>query len=228
MAADQPAGAPPPRAGVGPGPPGELGELSPYERYVVGHLPAGEAEVVIRNHRDEVSRSRAAVEEGKRREAEARFARLKELRDRQNELRRSVRQSVHAAAAESKGKIMSGEFDVKVKKKNGRPREEVRKSREVNRPAGLVKDFKTVRAGTNRATVVEMAGKNGGATVEELAKAINTDRKNVMVHLFTLFRDCAIGYSVESDVVKLSFPGSKTWRDALDPKKEAKARKAAA
>ena len=82
---------------------------------------------------------------------------------------------------------------------------------EAAKPAGLVADFHPVRAGTTRAKVVQ----SSGSTVGEIARKIGKDRRTVLAHLFCLNRDCAIGYEVNNDKVTLSFPGSKTLRDAI-------------
>lgn len=77
-----------------------------------------------------------------------------------------------------------------------------------------VSDFRTVRAGTTRARVVELC--DGKKTVDQVAAAIGGDRKKVLAHLHCLWRDCGVGYSVgEDDRAVVLFPGSKTRADMV-------------
>lgn len=96
-------------------------------------------------------------------------------------------------------------------------------TRDVSQPAGKVADFKQVRDGTARAAVVSMAGRASGASIEDIAKAIGSDRKTVLTHLFCMNRDCAYGYGVVGDKATMTFPGSNTWKDAIKPAAEKKA-----
>lgn len=92
------------------------------------------------------------------------------------------------------------------------------KVRETSRSAGLVRDFKQVRPGTIRAAIVTLAGRAGGAPIHDvLALPRITSRVALMAHLFCLHRDCAYGYVITGDRVTLSFPGGRTWRDAVRP-----------
>jgi hypothetical protein len=104
-----------------------------------------------------------------------------------------------------------------------------RVEKEIFVAPGKVADFRQVRAGSARATVVGMAGKSSGATVDEIAKAINKDRKTVLTHLFCMGRSpdaggCGYGYEVKGGKAYITFPGSKTVKDAIkEPAEEKKA-----
>lgn len=84
----------------------------------------------------------------------------------------------------------------------------------AGKPAGLVADFRPVRPGTDRATVLQLM--DGDHTTASIAKAIeNTDRM-VLAHAYCLARDCGIGYRFnETGKLEALFPGSKTLEDAI-------------
>ena len=108
-----------------------------------------------------------------------------------------------------------------------------KKSREASKPPGLVSEFKQVRPESMRAAIVETAGKSGGATIDAVLEASGiADRKSLMSHLFCLRRDAGYGYNLSGDRVTITFPGNRTWRDAIRPaaekkKEPVKAKKAA-
>lgn len=54
--------------------------------------------------------------------------------------------------------------------------------------------FKPVRAGTARAKVIELS--DGSRTVAQIASRIQTDERTVEMHLYMMWRDCNIGYSI--------------------------------
>lgn len=104
---------------------------------------------------------------------------------------------------------------------------EKNKVKDTSKPAGKVGDFRQIRPGTARATIVEMTGKGSGASIEAVAQAIDTTPGHVLAHLHCINRDCAYGYEVKNGRVTMSFPGSRTWRDAIRPEKQDKPEKSA-
>ena len=86
-------------------------------------------------------------------------------------------------------------------------------------PAGKAADFRPVRAGTARARVVEAATR-AGATLASVAAHAGVDRRTLMTHLFCLGRDCAIGYELDGEGVKLLFPATLTAADAIKADKK--------
>lgn len=88
------------------------------------------------------------------------------------------------------------------------------KVRDKVAPAGKVADFKTVRAGTDRALLID-AIRGGTKKVSEVAAAIKKDPRTVTLILYFLNRDNGIGYTLKDESVSLQFPGSNTWQDAI-------------
>ena len=86
-------------------------------------------------------------------------------------------------------------------------------------PAGKAADFRPVRAGTARARVIEAATR-AGATLASVAAHAGVDRRTLMTHLFCLGRDCAIGYELDGEGVKLLFPAALTAADAIKADKK--------
>jgi len=97
------------------------------------------------------------------------------------------------------------------------PATDKKKSHSAGDPA----DFRQVRAGTVRAAVVEAASKSG-ATLDSVGRTAHVDRKKVLAHLHCLRRDCAIGYELDGEVVRLIFPKGKTAADAIKAATEKK------
>lgn len=90
--------------------------------------------------------------------------------------------------------------------------------RELGKPAGLVADFRQVRAGTDRAKVLKMM--DGTKTTAQIAKAIEKDDKTVLTVAYCLSRDSGIGYKMEDGKLVAIYPGSKTYEDAIKPASE--------
>jgi hypothetical protein len=129
---------------------------------------------------------------------------------------------VHPALADKKAPPQTnhqpGETD--MAKTKAKKKEANGGGRRIGQPAGKVGNFVPVRAGTARAKIVALGAK-GDLTVAAIAARIGKDRKTVLTHLFCLNRDSAIGYRVKDDRVELSFPGSKTAKDAIKVAAEA-------
>ena len=86
-----------------------------------------------------------------------------------------------------------------------------------SKEAGPVADFKQVRDGSARSIIVTLAGRVGGAKLDEILTAIKQKRGRLMFHLHCMNRDCGYGYEVDGDRVTVIFPGQRTWRDAIRP-----------
>lgn len=176
-------------------------------RYLRRYLPAEEAEALVASEAAAVNAALASDRTRRIDEMKVRIERLRELRGggpHRAQPRRPQREE----------KISRGRDEEKKKMATDTKKKEP-VNRDVSRPAGKVGDFKTVRSGTARATVVEMAGKGSGAHVDDIAKAIESDAKTVMTHLYCMSRDCAFGYDVKNGKASMVFPGSKTWKDAI-------------
>ena len=94
-----------------------------------------------------------------------------------------------------------------------------RAPRAVGKPAGRPEDFRPVRSGTARAKIVSQIPTDVPVKIDTVVQVTGIDRKTLMVHLACLHRDCAIGYEVDGDGVRLVLPEGKTTADAVaDPK----------
>lgn len=86
--------------------------------------------------------------------------------------------------------------------------------RAAGKPAGLVGDFRQVRAGSTRAAV--LAAMTGKLTVEEAARKVGVTRTQLLAHAHCLHRDCAIGYAVdEQGRIAALYPGQRALADAV-------------
>lgn len=197
------------RLGHGPG--------SISGQYVRARLPADQAEAVV-------VRDRAVADEIIRQERDRKIEAMKERIERLKELHGG---DIPRRPRPRRVLQPRGDQEEKSKMTEKKPKNEP-VYRDVSRPVGKVADFRTVRAGSARSVVIEMAGKGSGAMVDEIAEAIDSDRKTVMTHLFCMARDCGFGYEVKGGKVSLQFPGSNTWRDAIKAPAAEKPKKKAA
>jgi hypothetical protein len=79
------------------------------------------------------------------------------------------------------------------------------------KPAKRVDEFRPVRAGTDRAKLIEELD-SGKCKVPQMANKY----KALSTMLLCMNRDCGIGYHVDEDlVITLKYPGSKTLEDAI-------------
>ena len=198
--------------------------VSPSERYVRERLGDDEVEEILA--RDRAIREKLATHEraDQMEKFKARIERLKDLRARGEAPTRVKMPAVRAprvtseagtSSRTSRGNVMAEKKVKKVK--------EAAAPREISRPVGKVSDFVQVRSGARRVIVETITG--GSATVDDLARATGHDRKALFADLHCMNRDSGIGYEIKNDKVTLSFPGDRTWRDALRPLAEPKAAK---
>lgn len=119
--------------------------------------------------------------------------------------------------------VCTGENIMAEKKKRVAKKSANGEVRDTSVSAGNVSDFHPARSGTAKALLIEMAGSRGGATADELTKALAKVSKSALsAHLFCLKRDSGIGHEIASGKVTLKFPGSKTVKDAVLPEVEKK------
>lgn len=116
------------------------------------------------------------------------------------------------ASAEAKEPEMATKTKKEKKEKKAKANGE---GRVIGKPAGLVADFRQVRDGTDRQKVLKLM--DGTKTVSQIAKAIDKDEKYVLTAAYCLNRDSAIGYGIEDGKLLATYPGSKTYEDAIKP-----------
>lgn len=92
----------------------------------------------------------------------------------------------------------------------------------AGQPAKHASEFKPVREGTFRATLLRAM--DGTKTVAEIGAANHKENALVLSHAFCLTRDCGIGYDFVDGKIRALFPHGKHLSDAIVVKQPAKAK----
>lgn len=104
--------------------------------------------------------------------------------------------------------------------KKAKKTKKVSKPREHGKPAKKVSDFKQVREGSVRASILKLM--DGTHTAEKIGEMVKQTTTMVNAHAYCLWRDCGIGYHVdEAGKLKALYPTGKSYKDAVKKSEKA-------